>query len=160
MKFLVSMWTYVHTLLNPPKKETLSTMTITQPTVLIRPRRASENKRRTQVQLPIDLFNSAFLAGVTTLVNRWGDRRKIVLAHARGHLNTVKVEIPELSYIADPAIRLTRKENGDVLYEAFSGDSITGSSILDTLRLGMSTRQTRVTLPRQRERATWYRQVA
>src|SRR6266545_2423851 len=65
--------------------------------LLMRVRRAAEVGRRTQIQLPIRRMKTAFFDGVKALVSEHDGRsHQLVYASARGGLNTIKVEIPEI----------------------------------------------------------------
>jgi len=156
VKTLVQKFTqYLVSILSPKKETTMSTIN----TILVRPRRASENRRRTQVQIPLALYYG-YVFPATTITNRFGDVRNVVLAHARGRVNTVKVEIPEIADYADPVLRFTVTPNGGIVYETFDAWVGAGQSIMNSLRSGLTTKKTTVTLPRQQERATWYMLVA
>lgn len=128
--------------------------------LLLRPRRASATARRTQVQVPIPLTRTPFFRGVTAVVSAHDNRTHgLRRATARGGLNTVKLEVPEIDAIEDPVLRLTRR--GDrVTYEAFSPDSELGMPIADALQAGLQTDPpvTTATIA-EHERATLYRFV-
>lgn len=131
-----------------------------RPTVTIRPRRAGYS-RPTQIQIPIALFMHSFFDGVFEIVNDAGTARKIVRARARGRLNTVKVEVPEIAHMSEPVLRLTRYENGTVAYKAFDaflpGE---GDAIYQDLRTNNYEKGVVVTRPNRRWKATWYRVAA
>ena len=80
-------------------------------------------------------------------------------ATARGGLNTVKVELPEIDQIDEPVLRLSRCGNR-VTYEAFSSDSELGKPIFDALQAGLEADPvtTFATIP-DHERATLSRFV-
>jgi hypothetical protein len=147
---------FLRNIFNPKKENTTTMSTIN--TILIKPRRASVLQRRTQVQIPLALYYG-YIFPATTITNRFGEVRKVVRAHARGRVNTVKIEVPEIAYMPDPVLRFTLTPNG-VVYEAFDSFLGAGHSIMNTLRVGLTTKKTVVTLPRREERATWYMLVA
>lgn len=128
--------------------------------LLLHPRRASETARRTQVQVPIRLTRTPFFTRVTTIVSAHDNRQhRLVRATARGGLNTVKVELPEIDSIDEPVLRLTRR--GDrVTYEAFAAESELGRPITDALQAGLriDPAATFATIP-DHDRATLYRFV-
>ena len=128
--------------------------------LLLRPRRASETARRTQVQIPIRLTRTPFFNGVNEVISAHDNRAHgLRRASARGGLNTIKVELPEIDTIDQPVVRLTRR--GDrVTYEAFSSDSDLGRPIADALQAGFDTDPpTTVATILDYERATLYRFV-
>lgn len=128
--------------------------------LLLRPRRASETARRTQVQIPIRLTRTPFFNGVTELVSAHDNRAHgLRRASARGGVNTIKVELPEIDAIDQPVLRLTRRGNR-VIYEAFSSDSELGRPITEALEAGFDTDPpTTVATITDRDRATLYRFV-
>lgn len=122
-------------------------------TLTMRPRRASENARRTQVQIPLRVL-WFFGAGIT---NMFGEFHPLIMAHARGILNTVKVEVPEIGRMIDPVLVFTRYENGTVSYRAHdAATSSYGFDLMERLRAGFGT-TTVTTMPAGKEaNATWY----
>jgi hypothetical protein len=130
--------------------------------IMIRPRRASESARRTQVQLPINMFmQGPFFRWVYSLQNQeTGAAHRLVFAHARGRLNTIKVEIPEIANMYNPVLVLKRSEDGTVTYRAYDAhiDSV-GQWVLNALQSGLKTNTTRISR-RPVEKATWFQYVA
>lgn len=126
--------------------------------LLMRVRRASETARRTQIQLPIRLTRTQFFEGVTALTSTHDGRRHgINQARARGTVNTMKVEIPEIDAMADPVLRLERFD-GEIHYQAHDAGSPVGQLIMTALRHGLLDGSTHLTIPNT-ERATWWRSV-
>jgi HKD family nuclease len=128
--------------------------------LLLRPRRASETERRTQVQIPIRLTRTPFFAGITTVISAHDNRTHgLRAARARGGVNTVKLELPEIDRIDEPVLRVTRRGNR-VTYEAFSADSDLGRPINDALLAGLDeSPAATVATVADRRRATLYRFV-
>jgi hypothetical protein len=128
--------------------------------LLMRVRRASENERRTQVQLPIKVVRTAFFSGVAEIISAHDARvHPLVEASARGSVNTIKAEIPEIATMNDPVLRLERTPTG-IFYTAFDAASVLGAPIREALLNGFdmkpcSTFQTIA----DRSRATWWRFV-
>lgn len=124
----------------------------------MRVRRASETARRTQVQLPIHVVQTAFFAGVKDLVSAHDGRaHTLIRARARGGLNTIKVEIPEIEPMRDPVLRLERTTTA-ILYQTFDAISVLGKPIQQALLYGfaMSPPVTFKTVADE-TRATWWR---
>lgn len=126
--------------------------------LLMRVRRASENARRTQIQIPIRVVRTKFFAGATKLVSAHDGRaHPLVQASARGGLNTVKAEIPEIEPMADPVLRLERTATA-IIYQAFDANSVLGAPIRQALMNGfkMSPPASSGSIPAL-EKATWWR---
>lgn len=127
--------------------------------LLMRVRRASETARRTQVQLPIRVVRTQFFQGANELISGHdGRRHAIVQASARGGINTLKVEIPEIEPMNEPVLRLERAPTG-IVYEVYDAGSVLGWPIMDALRIGLRTTPptTSLTLPSKPHRSTWFR---
>jgi HKD family nuclease len=126
--------------------------------LLMRVRRASETARRTQIQLPIRVVQTEFFVGVRDLVSAHDGRaHTLIRASARGGLNTIKVEIPEIEPMADPVLRLERTATA-ILYQTFDAASVLGKPIQQALLNGfaMNPPTTFKTVPDE-ARATWWR---
>ncbi len=126
--------------------------------LLMRVRRAAEVGRRTQIQLPIRKMKTAFFAGVKHLVSEHDGRaHPLIHARARGVLNTIKVEIPEIEPMVDPVMRLERTPKA-ILYQTFDASSVLGKPIRQALLNGfaMSPTTTFKTVA-DMTRATWWR---
>jgi hemin uptake protein HemP len=124
----------------------------------MRVRRASESARRTQIQLPIRIVQSNFFAGVNSLVSAHDGRtHALVRAKARGGLNTIKAEIPEIEPMTDPVLRLESAAKATI-YQAFDGASVLGQPIRQAMLngFGMSPPVTFKTVDDQ-TKATWWR---
>jgi hemin uptake protein HemP len=105
--------------------------------MLMRVRRASDTERRTQVQIPIRVVNTQFFRGIREIVSAHDGRaHPLVRATARGALNTIKVEIPEIEPLSDPVLRLERTANA-ILYQAFDSTSTLGAPIRQALQRGL-----------------------
>jgi hypothetical protein len=124
----------------------------------MRVRRASETARRTQIQIPIRVVRTNFFAGITALVSDHDNRtHALVQASARGGLNTIKAEIPEIESMADPVLRLERTATS-IRYRAFDADSVLGTPIRQALLNGFNmTPQASSSSIADREKATWWR---
>jgi hypothetical protein len=105
--------------------------------LLMRVRRASDTERRTQVQIPIRVANTRFFRGINQIVSAH-DRRAhpLVRARARGALNTIKVEVPEIESLTDPVLRLERTATA-IIYQAFDSRSVLGAPIWQALQRGL-----------------------
>ncbi|MDA1276544.1 MAG: phospholipase D family protein [Verrucomicrobia bacterium] len=128
--------------------------------LLMRVRRASESERRTQVQIPIKAVRTAFFTGIAEIVSAHDTRaHPLVEASARGSVNTIKAEIPEIATMSDPVLRLERTPNA-ILYTAFDAASVLGTPIREALLNGfkMNPPATFQTIA-DRSRATWWRFV-
>jgi HKD family nuclease len=127
--------------------------------LIMRVRRASETARRTQIQLPKAVVQTRFFEGVNE-IESVGDGRLhgIRQAQARGIVNTLKVEIPEIDRMDDPVLRLERTDTG-IRYEAFDASSTSGQRIMDALRQGLGTNppSTTLTKPSNPDSSTWWR---
>ncbi len=126
--------------------------------LLMRVRRASESARRTQIQIPIRVVRTNFFTGLTMLVSAHDGRsHELINATARGTLNTIKIEIPEIQTMADPVLRLERTEKA-IVYRAFDSSSVLGRPIHQALLHGfqLTPPATNGTIP-DREKATWWR---
>jgi hypothetical protein len=128
--------------------------------LLLRVRRASENERRTQVQIPIKIVRTAFFTGITEVVSAHDARtHPLIEASARSSVNTIKAEIPEIATMGDPVLRLERTPNA-IVYTAFDGASVLGTPIREALLHGfaMNPPSSFQTIA-DRSRATWWRFV-
>ena len=126
--------------------------------LLMRVRRASETARRTQIQIPIRVVRTNFFTGITRLVSDHDNRSHILVdATARGGLNTIKTEVPEIESMIDPVLRLERTANS-IRYRAFDAGSVLGAPIRDALLKGfeMSPRTSFSSIANL-EKATWWR---
>ena len=61
----------------------------------------------------------------------------LVQASARGGLNTIKTEIPEIEPMTDPVLRLERTANA-IIYQAFDSASVLGLPIRQALLNGFA----------------------
>jgi len=126
--------------------------------LLMRVRRASESARRTQIQIPIRVVRTNFFTRINSLVSAHDGRtHPLVQATARGSLNTIKTEIPEIEPMSDPVLRLERTTTA-IVYQAFDANSVLGAPIRQALLNGfqMSPVATSSTIPNL-EKATWWR---
>jgi HKD family nuclease len=114
--------------------------------------------RGTQTQLPVQVMTGP-LAGVTELISIAGTHRGISAAHARGKVNTFKLEIPETEGMTEPVLRLTQTSAG-VVYEVYDSDTPEGLLIRAALEEGLlSNPRTTHTTRADLRHATWYRFV-
>lgn len=126
--------------------------------LLMRVRRASETARRTQVQIPIRVVRTDFFSGIDAVVSAHDGRtHQLVKASARGGLNTIKTEIPEIEPMTDPVLRLERTATA-IIYQVFDAMSVLGAPIRRALLNGFE-----MTPPMSSssiadlQRATWWR---
>jgi hypothetical protein len=129
--------------------------------LLMRVRRASEAERRTQVQIPKRVVSTNFFEGMPGIKSSHnGQVHELHEARARGAVNTIKVEIPEIDSMDDPVVRLERTAT-DIFYEAYDRDSVLGRPIMDALERGrkMKPPVTELTLKNNPAQATWWRFV-
>jgi hypothetical protein len=127
--------------------------------VLMRLRKASVSGRPTQTQIPIAVANQPFFKGVKSVTSRHSKvAHPISAAVARGIVNTLKLEIPEMRSFADPVIRFESTTSG-VEYEVYDSLTPKGQAIMNSLTLGLSTspQSTFLTLPSSPKNATWWR---
>ena len=87
-----------------------------------------------------------------------GDMHNVREARARGIINTLKLEIPEMRDMSDPVIRFERTSSG-IQYEVYDVADPNGQGIMHSLQLGLnttppSTKLSKAALPAQ---ATWWR---
>lgn len=149
----------LHITIPPSSAVATAPMQMIGTVLLMRVRRASETARRTQIQLPIRVLGSRFFTGLHELTSAHDGRsHSIITASARGGVNTMKVEIPEIEPVADPVIRLERTHS-TIVYQAFDANSILGRPIMDALRRGLEYDPpvTFLTRPQEPNRATWWR---
>ena len=156
-QYVVSLFTRPTVTLTQENNPPMNTSTVVTKSVLImRPRRASNTRRTTQVQIPLNLWRTFF--SYACEINHLLGSRRLVVAHARGgRINTIKLELPEIKNMLEPVVRFT-KTNGSISFEVFDGYSLQGVAIRSALNfgLGFETKQTK----RNVNRATLYQQVA
>ncbi len=143
----------------PPPSPLITREQIAGTVLLMRVRRASETARRTQVQIPIRVIRTKFFKGVTEIVSAHDGRsHALITASARGGLNTMKVELPEIDPMTDPVLRLERTPSA-IVYQTFDANSVLGRPIMDALRKGLefASPVTFLTTPMEPQRATWWR---
>lgn len=68
-------------------------------------------------------------------VRQSGTRHAIITASARGIINTMKVELPEIKPMTDPVVRLERTPTA-IVYQTFDANSVLGRPIMDALIKG------------------------
>lgn len=149
----------LHITVPQPPTTSVSTMQIAGTVLLMRVRRASEHERRTQVQIPIRVIRTQFFEGIREIVSAHDGRaHSIITASARGGLNTMKVELPEIYPMTDPVVRLERTASA-IIYQTFDANSALGRPIMDALRKGLefTPSVTSLTTLREPHRATWWR---
>jgi HKD family nuclease len=125
--------------------------------LLMRVRRASESARRTQVQFPKSVLATQFFDGTRAIVSSQDGRsHELHEAFARGIVNTIKVEIPEIKQMVDPVMRMERTDQGTV-YEAYDSGSALGRPIREALERGFALVPPRTEASiSDRDRATWW----
>jgi len=127
--------------------------------LLMRVRKAHATQRPTQTQLPKAVAQSTFFGGATTVTSSHNNESHIISeATARGIVNTLKLEIPEMRDMADPVIRFEKTAIG-IIYQAYDRASSQGQAIMRTLVQGQSdlSNPTRLTTPRTPNVSTWWR---
>lgn len=126
--------------------------------LLMRVRRASATERRTQIQIPMRVVRTNFFAGITALISDHDNRtHPLISASARGSVNTIKTEVPEIETFTDPVLRLERTADS-IRYRAFDADSVLGTPIKHALLSGFDMEpQTSYSSIAELERATWWR---
>ena len=126
--------------------------------LLMRVRRASESARRTQIQIPIRVVQSNFFNGIKGIVSAHdGREHPLGQASARGSLNTIKAEIPEIESMTDPVLRLERTTNA-IIYQAFDAFSILGTPIRQSMLNGFAMNPPSSSQSiKDLARATWWR---
>lgn len=142
----------------PARGPVASTAAVPGTVLLMRVRRASETARRTQIQIPIRVVKTKFFAGVRAITSAHDARtHALVSATARGGLNTIKTEIPEIERINDPVLRMERTTSG-IVYRAFDAKSVMGAPIRTALMNGFAlSPPATFTSIADRTRATWWR---
>jgi HKD family nuclease len=126
--------------------------------LLMRVRKAHATTRPTQTQLPKQVYNE-FFGNVASIRSSHDNRdHNVIEATARGTVNTLKLEIPEMRTFADPVVRFERTVTG-VIYEAYDAASVLGKPVMAALRRGlaMSPAVTKMTKPRTPDTSTWWR---
>lgn len=127
--------------------------------LIVRVRKAGLTSRPTQTQLPLTVRRDPFFAGVTSIISAHDGRaHAFITARARGGVNTIKLEIPEMRHFTDPVIRFERTASG-VIYQAFDSTSVLGRPIMAALHRGltMTPPATHMTTPANPASATWWR---
>jgi HKD family nuclease len=127
--------------------------------LLTRVRKAGPTARPTQTQLPLSVRRDPFFAGVTSITSAHDGRaHAFITARARGGVNTIKLEIPEMRHFTDPVVRFERTASG-VIYQAFDSTSVLGRPIMAALQRGltMTPPATHMTTPANPASATWWR---
>ncbi|MBI2865409.1 MAG: hypothetical protein HYX94_12720 [Chloroflexi bacterium] len=142
----------------PVPRGLIPTQQVPGTVLLMRVRRASETVRRTQVQIPIRVVRTRFFAEIDALVSAHDGRsHPLIQASARGGLNTVKIEVPEIEPMADPVLRLERTATA-IFYQAFDAMSILGTPIRQALLNGFEmSPPTSFRSVGDLEKATWWR---
>ena len=129
--------------------------------LLMRVRRASETERRTQVQIPIRVVRTGFFGDDASVTSAHDGRvHSLRRAAARGGLNTMKLELPEIDPMQDPVVRFERGARG-IGYQVYDRNSVLGTPIMEALERGrrMSPPATQLTVPANPGSATWWRFV-
>jgi HKD family nuclease len=125
--------------------------------LLMRLRKASVTNRPTQTQIPIRLFKTGFFGtGTQVLSAHSNQRHSIHRASARGSINTLKFEIPEMRNFNDPVARF-EQVGSDLVYETYDSSTPQGRQIMAALQTGRSKGQTELSLPSQPAISTWWR---
>ena len=142
----------------PPRGSLVIPKQVSGTVLLMRVRRASATGRRTQVQIPIRVVRTNFFLGIKRLTSAHDGRvHDLISASARGGLNTIKVEIPEIDPMTDPVLRLERRATA-IVYQAFDFNSVLGSPIGQALMNGFNVSPpTSFSSKSDLNKATWWR---
>lgn len=127
--------------------------------LLMRVRKAHQTDRPTQTQIPKEVANAPFFGGIKSVLSvHTGDWHNVREASARGIINTLKLEIPEMRHMADPVVRFERTPAG-IQYEVYDSSSAQGKTIMNTLQAGRTTSPptTKLTRAPSPSSATWWR---
>lgn len=142
----------------PVRRAQLPVAQVPGTVLLMRVRRASETARRTQIQIPIRVIRTNFFSGIAALVSAHDGRtHSLVRASARGGLNTIKMEIPEIEPMADPVLRVERTAT-TIIYQVFDANSVLGTPIKQALLNGFDlSPPVSFSSIAELEKATWWR---
>lgn len=127
--------------------------------LLMRVRKAHATDRPTQTQVPKDVASSPFFGGATSVKSiHNGEVHEFRKANARGILNTLKLELPEMRNMTDPVVRFERTPTG-IQYEVYDSPTPQGQSIMQALNIGLaaSPASTHLTKPSTPASSTWWR---
>lgn len=123
--------------------------------LLMRLRKASVTDRPTQTQIPIRVVQT-FFAGVSSVQSSHsGVVHGLHQASARGAINTIKLEIPEMRNFADPVARFEKTGSG-VIYEVHDASSPSGKQITARLQAGHIDGSTQTSI-KDLASSTWWR---
>lgn len=123
--------------------------------LLMRLRKASVTDRPTQTQIPMRVVQT-FFAGVSSVQSAHsGVTHGLHQASARGAVNTIKLEIPEMRHFADPVARFEKTGSG-VIYEVHDASSSSGKQILSRLQAGHVDGSTQTSI-KDLTSSTWWR---
>lgn len=125
--------------------------------LLMRLRKAHIRDRPTQTQIPIRVASTFFRGVRDAQSSHSGQRHGIIEASARGGLNTIKLEIPEMRDFADPVVRFERTTGG-IVYEIYDVGTPQGNQIMAALEEGRRDNTTQLSIS-DTERATWWRSI-
>jgi hypothetical protein len=124
----------------------------------MRLRKAHVTDRPTQTQIPIRVVRGGFFQNTATVRSTSnGQVHAIIRAVARGGLNTIKLEIPEMRDFVQPVARFERGPDG-ITYEIYDVGSPQGNQILAALEEGRRDGITQLSIS-DAERATWWRYI-
>ena len=127
--------------------------------LLMRVRKAHTTDRPTQTQIPKEVANAPFFGGIKSVLSvHTGDSHNVREASARGIINTLKLEIPEMRKMSEPVVRFERTPAG-IQYEVYESTTAQGKAIMSSLQAGRTTSPptTKLTLPSNPSGATWWR---
>lgn len=133
--------------------------TVTGQVLLMRLRKAHVTDRPTQTQIPKRVANTPFFGSIASVLSSHsGSTHDVLEASARGIVNTLKLEIPEMRTMSDPVARFERTPTG-IRYEVYDSHSAQGKAIMNALKSGRTSSPptTQLTLPSNPSSATWWR---
>ena len=123
--------------------------------LLMRLRKASVTDRPTQTQIPMRVVQT-FFSGVSSVESSHsGVTHGLHQASARGSVNTIKLEIPEMRHFADPVARFEKTGSG-VIYEVHDASSPSGKQIISRLQAGHANGSTQTSI-KDLASSTWWR---
>ncbi|ALJ00790.1 hypothetical protein DC20_19620 [Rufibacter tibetensis] len=124
----------------------------------MRVRKAHES-RLTQTQIPKRLLQDMFFEDLNEIISGHdGEVHRVSVAHARGAINTMKLEVPEMRDFEDPVMEFRHTDDG-LIYNVYDSSTLQGQRIRRILDEGLSSSPptTFSTLPSDLSRATLWR---
>jgi len=123
--------------------------------LLMRLRRASATSRRTPVQIPIRVLNVFFGNANQVISSHSNVAHAVIRARARGAINTIKLEMPEINDFVQALARFEYAPAG-IVYQVHDIGSPQGNQIFASLQQGLNEGTTQLSIS-DSNRATWWR---